>query len=260
MKLHYRKMGEGPPVIILHGLFGMGDNWLTIGRRIAERHTVYLLDQRNHGHSPHSADFTYEVLSNDLAEFIKDHALAEVILIGHSMGGKTAMLFALQKPQKLSKLVVVDIAPKAYNQPYFKLFVNALSAIPLQRLTSRQEVEAQLKKVISQRAIRRFLLKNLARNRDNRFYWKINLSAIAANLHEIMKPVDGAQPFAGPALFVRGETSDYILDEDIPEIKRLFPNSRLVTIAQASHWLHAETPDNFCRHLKEFFSENKTDK
>jgi len=255
MKLHYRKMGEGPPVIILHGLFGMSDNWLTIGRRMAAKHTVYLLDQRNHGLSPHSTEFNYEVLSADLAEFMAAHGLGKVILIGHSMGGKTAMLFALRHPQQLSKLVVVDIAPKAYNRPYFKLFLNALSAIPLQNMSSRREIDAHLSKVVPQAAIRGFLLKNLGRDKDNRLYWKINLSAIASNLQEIMKAVDGAPPFAGAVLFVRGEQSDYILDDDLPDIKRLFPNSRLVTIAGASHWLHAERPEAFCRQLERFFYE-----
>lgn len=255
MQLHYRQMGQGDPLIILHGLFGMGDNWLTIGRRLAEKHTVYLLDQRNHGLSEHSARFDYEALSEDLARFIAQQNLSRVTLMGHSMGGKTAMLFALRNPHKLKRLVVVDIAPKAYNRPYFKLFINALSAVPLQDISSRQQVDEHLSKVIPQKSIRQFLLKNLARDRENHFYWRINLPAIAANLHEIMKSVDGLQPFNGPALFVRGQKSDYILDEDFIAIKRLFPNSRLVTIPGASHWLHAEAPDILCDHLKTFFSE-----
>ena len=253
MKLFYRTVGKGEPVVILHGLFGMGDNWISIARRIGQNYKVYLPDARNHGRSPHSDTFNTRVLKEDLAQFISDRALENVKLIGHSLGGKVAMLYALEHPENVEKLVVVDIAPKSYFRPYFKLFLEQLMRLPMADMSSRQEVDQALAKAITQPAIRNFLLKNLARDGNNRFYWRINLPGIYNNLSNVMDFESGKNTFEKDTLFIRGGASDYVTDQDVPLIKRYFPNARVETIPGATHWLHAEKPDEFCNHLKTFF-------
>ncbi|MGD9488820.1 MAG: alpha/beta fold hydrolase [Calditrichaceae bacterium] len=253
MKLFYRKFGKGKPVIILHGLFGMSDNWMTIGKKIAERHTVYIPDQRNHGRSTHSVEFSYDLLVNDLAEFAAEHNLNEIRLIGHSMGGKVAMQYALKYPQKVEKLVVVDIAPKNYYNTYFKMFLETLSAINLDSLMSREEADTRLSVKIKQKPIRQFLLKNLRRNRDGTFSWKANLPSIYQNIDEILQGSNETFTFENPTLFIKGGRSEYILPADFPLIRRIFPNSEIVTIDDATHWIHSDAPDEFCGHLRTFF-------
>ncbi len=255
MKLFYRTIGDGPPVIILHGLFGMSDNWLTIGRRIADHYQVFLLDQRNHGQSPHSDVFNSRVLKDDLAEFIIDHSLNNVKLIGHSMGGKVAMLYAHEHPEKVDKLVAVDIAPKTYQRPHFKKFLEVMMQLPLETFTTRKEIDQHLARNIPQPAIRNFLLKNLARDSQNRFYWKLNLPAIYNNLSEILSFVEVESSFEKDTLFIKGGLSDYIESSDFPLIKRLFPKAQIVTIPHATHWVHADAPEEFCAHLRRFFSK-----
>ncbi|HID38029.1 MAG TPA: alpha/beta fold hydrolase [Calditrichaeota bacterium] len=254
MKLFYRKLGEGSPLIILHGLFGMSDNWMSIGRRLAKQHTVFLLDQRNHGYSPHSEIFDYDVLLDDLHSFIIEQKISSVKLIGHSMGGKVAMRYALNFPMRVEKLVVVDIAPKTYRHPHFKLFFAALFSIDPEKITNRHQADVILAEKIDNQAIRRFLLKNLVREKNGLFRWRINLKAIYLNLPKIMDGLRDTRTFEKPALFLRGGRSDYILDGDFSLIYKWFPLARIETIAQATHWLHADAPDEFCAHLEKFFS------
>ncbi|MGD9898616.1 MAG: alpha/beta fold hydrolase [Calditrichaceae bacterium] len=253
MKLFYRKFGKGKPLIILHGLFGMSDNWMTIGKKIAKRHTVYIPDQRNHGRSGHSDEFDYDILVNDLAEFAAEQDLKEMRLIGHSMGGKVAMQYALMFPQKVEKLVVVDIAPKNYYNTYFKMFLETLSAINLDSLKSRDEADMQLSNKIKQKPIRQFLLKNLRRNRDGTFSWKANLQSIYRNIDKILQGSNETFTFENPTLFIKGGRSEYIVPADYSLIKRIFPNSEIVTIENATHWVHSDEPDEFCDHLRTFF-------
>ncbi|HGY57430.1 MAG TPA: alpha/beta fold hydrolase [Caldithrix abyssi] len=257
MELFYRKLGKGQPLIILHGLFGMSDNWMSIARRLAERYTVFLLDQRNHGHSPHSDEFNYDVLLDDLHRFIVGQNLSQVRLIGHSMGGKVAMRYALNFSSRVEKPVVVDIAPKTYTHPHFKLFFEALFAIHPERLTSRKEADDILAQKIPQPAIRQFLLKNLVRGKDGRFRWRIHLKAIYLNLPKIMEGLRDIRVFDKPALFLRGGRSDYILDGDFSLIYKWFPMARIETIPQATHWLHADAPEEFCSHLEKFYDDKR---
>ncbi len=252
MQLAYRQLGSGPPLIILHGLFGMSDNWLTIARRIAEKHTVYLLDQRNHGDSPHSDEFSYGLLAEDLEEFIVQHRLGMVSVIGHSMGGKAAMCHALRYPQRVDKLVVVDIAPKAYNHPFFRRVLDFMMALDLSRFERRSEIDAAFAGVVPRPSVRQFILKNLQRT-DSGFRWQIHVKSLSENLDRIFAAVgENGRVWDKPALFVRGSRSDYVLDEDEALIKALFPQARLVTIPGASHWLHVDAEEILCDHLRAY--------
>lgn len=255
MNLHYKKFGNGKSLIILHGLFGMLDNWITISKRIAQRHTVYLLDQRNHGRSPHADEFNYVMLSHDLEEFLQQQKLDKIHLIGHSMGGKAAMCFALKFPERLDKLVIVDIAPRKYNHPFFRNLLNFMDKFELSSYSNRIEIDEAFKNVIPNPVIRQFILKNISRRDDHSFDWKINVSSLYQNLDDIFAEVKSDNSFNGPVLVVRGAKSDYIIDEDISNISQLFPNSRLETIPNAGHWLHVEAEDAFCDVLKPFFHD-----
>ncbi|MBA9077706.1 alpha/beta fold hydrolase [Rufibacter quisquiliarum] len=245
MELHYRTIGEGSPLLILHGLFGYSDNWQTLGKYYAEHFKVYLIDQRNHGRSPHTPDFSYQHMSDDLREFIDQHQIQDAAILGHSMGGKVAMNFALQHPDKLSKLLVADIAPKAY-PPHHDDILEGFHSIDLESLESRQDADDQLAQKVPDFGTRQFLLKNLYRTEDNKFAWRLNLESIEANLDSILGNIESDTPFTKPTLFLRGGNSRYIKPEqDTEQIKRLFPNAEIQTIENAGHWLHAEQPQEF---------------
>ena len=251
MKLAYKKTGSGRPLIILHGLFGMADNWLTIASRIARKYTVYLLDQRNHGQSPHSPEFSYRILAEDLQDFIREHDLGDVRLIGHSMGGKAAMCHALHYPERVEKLVIVDIAPKAYHHPFFERVLDFMLALDLSRFTTRAAIEEAFTEVIPNAAVRLFILKNLQRTEEG-FRWRINVQSLRDNLGTIFAAIASVRRFEKPTLFVRGGRSDYVLDEDEAAIRALFPAAELVTIPEGSHWLHADAEEALCRHLRDY--------
>ena len=242
MDLYYRTLGEGPPLIILHGIFGTSDNWQTFGKRLSENYEVYLMDLRNHGNSPHSDEFDYSSMANDLHQFIERHQLEQPIILGHSMGGKVAMFYATQYPKGLSKLIVVDIAPRAYpvhHQPV----LDALGAVKIDEISGRDEAEAQMKPYVSERGVRQFLMKNLKRTDQESFEWKLNLPVIRDNIENVGAAVDDSAPVEKPVLFVRGNQSDYIQQEDEPLIKKIFPQAQVETIKGAGHWVHAEQPD-----------------
>lgn len=256
MNLFFRKIGDGPvPVIILHGLFGSCDNWLTVGKNIAAQlgptFSVYLVDQRNHGRSPHEAAFDYHVLANDLRDFVSQHQLTNPILVGHSMGGKVVMQYALSYPGTFKKLVVVDIAPRPY-PVHHSAIMAGLKSIDLARLQNRQEAETQLTKYEPDAGVRQFLLKNLYRNDQNEFCWRINLTAIEQNLPLIGAEITSNYQVEEPALFIRGDQSKYIRDGDWAGIERLFPNATLATIQGAGHWVQAEKPAEFTAILIRF--------
>lgn len=245
MKLAFRKIGGGKPLFILHGLFGSSDNWQTIGKRFAESFTVYLIDARNHGHSPHSDEFSYQLMSDDLVELMTDEALDKVNLLGHSLGGKTAMHFTVQHPEKVEKLIVVDIGPKKY--PVTNQFVvDALDKFDPQALKSRKEAEEMLLLYIEDIGTRQFLLKNLYWDDNQKLQWRFNFLSLKANIKAVGEATPlPANPIDIPVLFLKGEKSDYIFPTDIKHMKNMFPNAELQVIHGAGHWVHADQPQAF---------------
>lgn len=252
MKLNYIKIGSGQPLLILHGLFGSLDNWKTLGNRFAENYEVYLIDQRNHGKSPHSREFDYHVMSDDIAEFVEDHSLENINLLGHSMGGKTAMTYA-QENEGITKLIIADISPKAY-EPHHNNLVEAMEEIDFSKINSRGNIEEILSKSIPSVGIRNFLMKNIYWREKGVLDWKINLPIIKENMVGIAGEID-REEVDTPTLFIRGGKSEYIIDEDFKIIKDQFPNSRIETIPGTGHWLHAEEPDIFYDMVMRFLKE-----
>lgn len=257
MQLFFRKFGQGKPLIILHGLFGISDNWVSFGKKIAELgYEVYIPDQRNHGQSPHSPVFNYLALVDDLFEFIDEHDLEEAVVLGHSMGGKVAMRFALENPQFLSKLIVVDISLRAYQaRPHHKNIIRAMKEVDFSQVSSRKQVEKILIQRIQDPKIRLFVMKNLHRIDAANFEWRLNLDAICDHLDQMFDGIDITEPFTKPSLFIRGGASDYVMDKDIPPINKAFPDNRLYTIEGATHWVHAEAPELFYQYVKEFLNK-----
>jgi esterase len=253
MKLFYRELGTGSPIVILHGVFGSCDNWLTVSKGLAETHKVYLPDARNHGHSPQSDDFNYSVMADDLKEFLSDHAIQKPVLIGHSMGGKTVMKFASLYPSLLEKIVIVDISSRYYKSHHNSI-LDGLKSIDLVNLKSRQDADLQLSKFESDFGVRQFLLKNLYRDQSNEFHWRINLPVLAKNIDNIGEALDENQKIKIPALFIRGAKSDYIKEADEGLIKKIFPDARIETIENAGHWVQAEKPDEFLEKVRNFLS------
>lgn len=258
MMLHFKELGEpnapGTPLILLHGLFGSSDNWLSAGPKIARNiHArAYALDLRNHGASPHSEEMSYASMAGDVAEFLDTHRFDRVHLLGHSLGGKVAMHFALTHPARVHKLVVVDIAPRPYAPEHTPIF-KALLGLDLGQYTSRNQIEETLAPAIPDLTLRRFLLKNLQSSASGSGYaWKIPLAAIFANYPRLCEALTSPRPFNGPALFLRGGKSPYVTADDAPTIHALFPQSKLETIAAANHWIHADAPDDFVRRVSEF--------
>ena len=246
MKLAYRKYGEGQPLLILHGLFGQSDNWNTLAKRFAENgFEVYTIDQRNHGLSPHSDVWNYDAMVDDIKEFIDEHNLQNPILLGHSLGGKTAMFFALKYNGVLNKLIVVDMSPRAY-KPHHDAVLDALNAVNFSQLNTRKEAEAVLNQYISDFGTKQFLLKNIywEDNAANKMNWRFNLAAITKNYNEILVATPHQSSNVN-TLFLKGEKSNYITDIDLPEIESRFPNYKLQTIANAGHWVHAQQPESF---------------
>ena len=243
MKLFYRELGQGQPMIIMHGIFGSSDNWLTQARHFSANYHVITLDLRNHGQSEHHPDFDYPVMANDLNEFIDSKGLKDAIVIGHSMGGKVAMNFAIAHPDKLAKLIVVDIAPKPYNLEHY-VILDGLKAIPIDTLTSRQEADEVLSKFVPEADVRQFLLKNLQRKSEGGFTWKLNLPVIDKNLKNIGLDLQFDGKFEKPTLFIRGSRSRYVHDADMERIKKIFPKAELVSM-DTGHWVQAEKPQEF---------------
>jgi len=241
MKLFYRTVGEGKPLIILHGLFGSSDNWLTHAKTLGKKHKVYLVDLRNHGASPHDEEFTYNIMVKDLLLFIKQHDLIRPDILGHSMGGKVAMLFATKYPDQIDKLIVVDIAPKFY-PVHHNVILEGLKAIPVESIESRQEADDILADYVDIPAVRQFLLKNLKRV-DHGYAWKMNLDIIYEHIANVGYGLSEDETFEHETLFIRGSDSDYIEDSDIADLNAHFPKNDLVTIHGASHWVHVEEPE-----------------
>ena len=251
MKLYCRQIGKGDPLVILHGLFGMSDNWLTIAKQLSTSHHCYILDMRNHGRSPHSRDLNYDDMVEDIYEFLTDFGLRTVSLIGHSMGGMVAMKFAFDYSHRIDKLVIVDIAPKSYPALHQNILMG-LKSIPIEKIKSRHEAGEFLKEYISSKKTRQFLLKNLYRKDDNTYAWRVNLEAIYDHASDIGRGISLDNTYQKPSLFIRGEKSEYILPEDEIRIRTIFPQATFIEIPGATHWVHAEKPKEVLEALKSF--------
>lgn len=243
MELFYREMGEGKPLVILHGLFGFSDNWQSQAKKFAEYYRVILVDLRNHGHSPWSDEFSYALMVQDLEALFLKLDLKEVILLGHSMGGKVAMHFTQKNASLLSKLIVVDMGVKSYPMHHQHILA-AFNNIDLTQLSARSEAESILKQFIDSEGVRQFLLKNLYWIEKGKLSWRVNFPVLEASMSEILSALPEEEVLV-PTLFIRGKLSNYILDEDIPVLENYFPDSQVISIEQAGHWVHAEAPDAF---------------
>lgn len=251
MKLYYRELGQGQPLVILHGVFGSSDNWLTPSKILAGHFHVFLLDQRNHGHSPHSPEFSNKMMAEDLREFLQEHSLEKPVLMGHSMGGKVVMEFAATYQDQVDKLIVVDIAPKYY-PPHHQKILEGLNAIHLDSLRSRQEADEILSRFEPELGVRQFLLKNLYRNDEGRFAWRINLPVINEKIDNVGEALSESSHIDVPTLFVKGEKSRYIKEQDEELISKIFSDYRIETVAGAGHWVQAEKPKEFLETIMKF--------
>jgi esterase len=252
MNLFFRKAGEGRPLVILHGLFGSSDNWYSLSKVFAEQFCVYTVDQRNHGQSPHSDEFNYKTLAQDLEDFLDQQSIVDPIVIGHSMGGKTAMNLAIKSPHTIAKLIVVDIAPKSYPIHHDHI-LDGLTAIPLESIQSRNEAEAILAEYVDEADVRQFLLKNLSRNSEGKFMWKINLPAIEKHIEEIGAGMQFEGTYPKPTLFIKGARSNYFKPGDDDSIRSYFPQATIVTV-DTGHWVQAENPKAFMEAVNNFLN------
>ncbi|MCL7764277.1 alpha/beta fold hydrolase [Polaribacter sp. Z014] len=249
--LHSTIKGEGKPLLILHGYFGMSDNWKTLGNQFAKDYQVHLIDQRNHGRSFHEDEFNYEVLVEDLYNYIQHYQLEKVDIIGHSMGGKTAMLFAVTYPELVDKLIIVDISPRMY-QPHHNAILAALNSIDFSVENTRTLVDNKLSGLIPDFGVRQFLLKNVYWKEKRQLAFRFNLESLTENNAEIGEALPSFTVFEKETLFLKGEKSEYITKEEEPIIEAHFPNSKIVEIKNAGHWLHAENPKQFYAEVSEF--------
>ncbi len=256
MELFYRKYGQGPSLIIVHGLYGSSDNWTGIARALGKYFEVYVVDQRNHGRSPHSSEHNYDLMKNDLYEFVEKHSIRKAIFLGHSMGGKSVMFFAAAHPERVNGLIVVDIAPKSYKLSAAAMkktidhetILRSMAEVDFSLVHSRDEVDRALAINIGLERIRLFLMKNLERDEHKGFRWKINVETLMKCLDSILSGMNekdfeqGGEITGFPVLFIQGANSNYILDSDLPLIKTIFPYSEFAVIPGAGHWLHVEQP------------------
>lgn len=253
MKLNFDQYGEDAkkdPLIIIHGLYGSAANFRGLAKFYANDFNVYCVDLRNHGNSPHSDDITYSLMAEDIVEFMDDQGLDRAHILGHSMGGKTAMQLALSHPERIDKLVIGDIAPVEYPHHHEKIF-EGLVALPLDEISSRGDADKRLAEFVPEAGVRAFLLTNLKRDDEDNFMWRINLPALISEYDNISAAPEGIS-YDGETLFIRGANSDYISDEYVPETMEIFPNARIETIDDCGHWLHSEKPQEFSKILLDF--------
>lgn len=255
MKLYAKTIGKGQPLLILHGFLGMGDNWKTLGKEFTELgFEVHLIDQRNHGRSPHTDEFSYDLMANDIKEYMEQKQIEKATLLGHSMGGKNVMLFATKFPELVNQLIVVDIAPKYY-VPHHQTILEGLTMLSKTELDSRGKADELLKEYISEWGIRQFLLKNLYWKEKNKLGFRMNLEALKANIHQIGVALPDQANYNQPVLFIDGEKSNYIQgDSDKDLIRKHFPKAQIITIKGAGHWVHAEKKEEFFETVKHFLT------
>jgi len=251
MLLHSNIIGEGKPFVILHGFLGMSDNWKTLGNQFAEHFKVHLVDQRNHGRSFHDDSFHYEALAEDLKHYFDANHIKDAILLGHSMGGKTAMLFATLYPELVSKLIIADISPRFY-PIHHDAILQGLNSLDFNVLKSRSQADKQLANYVSDFGTRQFLLKNLYWIEKGKLALRMNLEALTENVSEVGEALPIHAKFEGDTLFLRGDKSEYIGNQDEAIIKNHFPEANIITISNAGHWLHAENPEDFYNAVTNF--------
>ncbi|MFV7234455.1 alpha/beta fold hydrolase [Flavobacterium sp. ZB4R12] len=249
--LYSKTEGSGKPLLILHGFLGMSDNWKTLGTQFASDFQVHILDLRNHGRSLHSEEFSYEIMVRDVFEYCRAHNLENINIIGHSMGGKVAMLLATTHPELVDKLIVADIGPKFYPQHHQDILAG-LNAVDFSKKPSRNEVEEIMAKYIPDFGTRQFLMKNLYWQEPGQLAFRFNLAVFNTKMDEIGVSLQENLVFEKPTLFIRGGNSNYILDSDFENIKHHFPNSSIETISNVGHWLHAENPTEFYQKVSSF--------
>ncbi|MBL4862315.1 MAG: alpha/beta fold hydrolase [Crocinitomicaceae bacterium] len=250
MKLHYRELGEGKPLMILHGLFGFSDNWQTHAKKLADYYRVILVDLRNHGHSDWSDEFSYKLMVEDVHELCAELKLEDFILVGHSMGGKVAMRFAQDYESLLEKMIVVDIGMKEYPMHHEHILAG-IHAVNLDNAAARREADEQMSAHIESYGVKQFLLKNLYWKEKGQLAWRMNVAILEKEMPEILSAMPEKEVML-PSLFIRGALSNYILDEDIDALENNFPDSEVITIENAGHWVHAEAPDAFSEALLSF--------
>lgn len=255
LQLNYKRYGgSGTPLIILHGFLGSLDNWHTLATALGEAgFVVYTLDQRNHGKSPHTHEHSLQLMADDIDNFCRQHHLDSVILLGHSMGGKVAMRFALDHPEKVTKLIVADIAPKAYKPGAHDEVFKAIFNVSLDQVKTRKEAEEQMSSWLGDFGTRQFILKSLERT-ESGFQWKFNIDTLFREYDQAIIAVKNPKPVNIPALFIRGALSLYVRDEDKPGILQLFPLAQFETIENAGHWLHADQPALFLNSILTFLN------
>jgi pimeloyl-ACP methyl ester carboxylesterase len=255
LPLYAQTFGHGPALIVLHGLFGSGTNWRSLARGLSDDCEVHLLDLRNHGRSPHADSMIYPEMADDLRAYMDAHGLEAAAILGHSMGGKVAMCFALDAPGRVTRLVVVDIAPVSTASDHLP-YIRAMQALALEDIASREEASQRLAAEVPDPGVRQFLLQNLQRENEV-WRWRLNLDALLGNMPALQDfPVDGeGDRYGGPVLFVRGERSDYVAESHRPAVERLFPAAEIVTIGGAGHWVHADQPVQFLNAIRSFLDE-----
>lgn len=265
MDLFCREVGRGFPVVVLHGLYGSSDNWLSIAKQFGEHYRVILVDQRNHGNSPHTQTHTYNDLANDLFGLVRKLGLTQFHLIGHSMGGRAAMLFQTLYPNFLKSLIVVDVAPWGYSgtDKWFvdsynehKAIIKGMKSLTVGSIESRIEADKLLSVSIPSDRLRQFLFKNLRRDSQGKFYWSINLDVLDKSLEEMILGVDVDRRLVQEldVLFIKGENSNYIHSSREGEISEIYPKAKLVNVKNAGHWVHAELPQVFVDEVLSFIS------
>ena len=254
--LHSKIIGSGNNhLLILHGLLGMGDNWKSIANKLSsEEYCVHLIDQRNHGKSFHSNEMNYDLMIEDIYNYLNFHDIDSCILIGHSMGGKAAMKFSLLHSKYLKKLIIVDIAPKKY-EPKFNYLFEALNSLDLENIKTRLEIENKLLDKIKDHSLVLFLLKNIGRDKNNNFVFKANVNVLHQNLLLLMDKITIDEKISVNTTFIKGDKSDYINEVDTDLIKDKFPNSEIISIINSGHWVHAENPNYFYSKLIEILKK-----
>jgi esterase len=265
IELFFRKTGQGPFLVILHGFLGSSDNWVSFARKLEEHHTVIIPDLRNHGRSPHTTTHTYEDMAEDLNRLFEANGIGKAVILGHSMGGKAAMMFGAWYPEKVSHLIVADVAPKIYpNGTNFiqsgeatKTIINLIDRLDLQKFSTRREIEETLAINLKDAGMRQLILKNIFRDSEGQFRWKINIPVLRDSFDSVLYEVNeewfgSLKPVLNyPVTFIRGLNSYYITDQDIPVIKTIYPEAIILDIPGAGHWLHIEQPDLFLKALTE---------
>jgi esterase len=252
MKLHVSRAGQGRPLVLLHGLFGCSNNWAPLVAGLKSHFDLITPDLRNHGKSPHDPDASVRAMSEDLAELLDSLGLGRVLLLGHSLGGRVAMRFALDHGPRVERLLIAEMGPREYG-PLFPQVFEALTKLPIQNIRNRKEADEQLSSSLPDSALRAFLLTNLHRVEDSRYRWKMNLEALQAARADTRAEIKAPAPYGGPVLFLRGENSVYLKDADLPGIKALFPGATLETLPGAGHWLHVDKPLEFKDKISKFF-------